>query len=164
MTLSPLDSKLLGLLVLSCLGALYFYFYYDIVEDSELRWINGTIKEVPYEGSDGGDFSYKFIRLRLIEYPNEFYIQGCSYRELSLDKTLKLKVGDPLKMGFKGALAGDIDAYVFELYSGESVQLLSLEDYNSCSRSEWKMTYYLALVIGLVLVVRYGRKYIRGEQ
>lgn len=155
MKINELDNILIGLLLLSLLSSIYSYHNSDHVKKEELNWVSGTLSEIPYEGSHGGETSYPYVMIRFKEFSNKFYIDRCSYSSLALEQVRELQIGDNLKIGYLGVQKFKNDLYVYEISSSESPELLSFLDFNSCSRGKWKVGVYLSLTLGLVLIYRF---------
>jgi hypothetical protein len=158
MQLRTLDKNLVGVVLIGVIITIYSFFQYDQYSENELIKVEGTLKEEPFYGSNGGDIQYDYIRFKLLEYKNRYYIKSYAYDALQMDSFKKLKPGDLLRLGVIEKESSQENVNIYELYSDKYGFLLKLENFNKYSRQGWKYVLFPTAFALFVLIFRLGNR------
>lgn len=145
------NQKLVGILLILLLVSVYAY-NSESIQDGKLVVIKGILKELPYYGTMGGDFVYKYVKVTLSENKGEFLLQDCSYKLMDYSKMEKLAVGDSLELEIFKVDAMDAKYKVVSLSSSSCGIILNREQTKNCYRERWKIVFYLAAAVFCVLL------------
>ena len=144
------DKFILGVLLILLLTSIYTYNLEPINRD-KLIVVEGTLKELPFFSSNGGDFSYPYMKLKLNKHKEYFVFKNCSYKLLDLVKAKKMIIGDSLRVE---AVLRYNEYRVYDLSYPNGYVLLDFEKLNDCERNRWKEPFYLGGIALLILMIR----------
>ena len=153
MNLTNENKVLAGLLLISLLVCLFAYFTFTPLSVSGLKKIEGTLLEKPVSGEQGGEIPEKFIRIRLNEDDKDYYLKNCAFNAAQTNKILKLEPGSRIMLFIRKSSDRKKDPEVLQFATGNDV-LLSLDDYNRCKRSKWKMLIPFILIFMILMLGR----------
>ena len=154
MNIPEFDKQLIFILFL-CLGVGFYLWKFIVpVHDYSLVTVKGELTETPYWSSTGGDFTYEYVKISLRD-GNYFDLRNCAYEWADLDKINQLSVGDSIIFQVEDTLAREREYNVFSVSSSKTGSILTLEDFNKCNTSRWRVMYYVGAFICVILLTRY---------
>ncbi len=146
MNIPSFDRQLIFILFLSLGVSFYLWKFNEPVNDYSLFTIKGVLKEEPYWSSTGGDFTYEYVKISLID-GNHFDLRNCAYKAANLDKIHQLIAGDTILFQVDSLFVDKKEHYVFSLRSNKNGNILLVEDLNRCELNRWTVTFYIAIII-----------------
>lgn len=148
-------STILFLLVATVIISVITYFKNQPLLDDEIISINGTLRNYPFLGEQGGDTPEPFIRIEINESSSNYYIMWCAYDVAKTEDILKLVPGSTITIFFKEI---DKDKNAIDIYglNNGNLELLKIDNYNQCYTHNWRQLlpfiYVMALIIFFMLV------------
>lgn len=149
-------NKTIGYLLLCLLFVLYFYLNPSTVKENELDNILVTISEKPiFHQADLN--TPPSLTIKSKEFVKPFRISNCSLKLIDKSVLLNLNTGEKIKLTVK---VNDIKKNekqfvnnyisVFAISLIDKTNILSLKDYNSCEKSDWKL---VLVCCGILLII-----------
>jgi hypothetical protein len=148
---------LVGVMLLSALTVIYFYYNPSTIKDSDTSAIVVVLTSKPDYRKPNSD-NYPYISFKGIGYDNEFDISSCALDLINIYDVLRLNIGDSLK------LKVETDDLLYEpkkfIYNPITVcgietfyrgKILDLNDYNECKQRSWKRIGLFAIIFVLFL-------------
>jgi hypothetical protein len=142
-----------ALLLLAILVSIYTYHKNTPVEESELLLIEGTLREKPFYGEQGGDMPEPYIRITINENEKRYFLMWCSYSAAQTDKVLGLTKNSSIEFWIKKEDKNKRKADIFRLISNEE-KYLHLGNYNYCYTHKWRgLLIFIKLFFGVIIVL-----------
>lgn len=147
-----MTKNFVGISLILIVGAIYI-FYKGKTPNRQVMAIYGVLADRPDYGVSGGDFKYEFVTIRLKGNTRRYFLRNCAYSSADLRRLDALNIGDSLRIGVDGDTLKERLAVV-SLYSMEHGVILGQVNLDNCNAQEWKMLFYLALIILAVILFK----------